>query len=139
MVNPDTLLHEALAGQGGVTWLDANRGSRADAVEQLIAVVDRLHAELGQQLAIELASDLEAADRQDHVSHAVDFDGHWSSLSPSGSQTQRKSECETPLRVAAARNERSHGEVSHRCVSAPRQDPLVNWLKPLNNLGELDP
>ena len=47
-----------------------------DAVEQLIAIVDRLHAEFRQQLAVELAGDLEAAHRQYHVSHPVDFDCH---------------------------------------------------------------
>ena len=114
MVEADALLHEALARQSRVTRLYADRGPSADAIEELVAVVDDLHAEFGQQPAVELAGDLEAAHGQDDVGHAVYVDRHWSCLSPSGSQTQSASESETPLRVAAARNVPLPDGMSHR-------------------------
>jgi len=38
MVQSDPLLHEALADQRRITWLNANRSSRADAVEKPVVV-----------------------------------------------------------------------------------------------------
>jgi hypothetical protein len=64
MVQTDTLLDEALASQHRSARFDVNRGSSANAIEELVAVVDYLHAEFRQQLAIELASDLEPAHRR---------------------------------------------------------------------------
>jgi hypothetical protein len=47
MVQSDPLLHEALAGQRRIRWLDADRSSRADAVEKPFFVRHHLHPELG--------------------------------------------------------------------------------------------
>jgi hypothetical protein len=80
----DALLLEALGSQRRVARFDADRRPAADAVKELVAVEDRLHAELGQQLAIEVAGEVEPAHRQDDVGHAVDLDGHsCASLGPS--------------------------------------------------------
>jgi len=76
VVQAHALLHEAFASQRRVAGFDADRGSSANAVEQFVAVEHRLHPEFGQQLAVEFAGDLEAAHRQDHVCHPVDFDCH---------------------------------------------------------------
>ena len=64
MVQADPLLDEALASQRRIAWLDADRSPRADAVEEPVAVEHHLHPELGQEPAIELAGNLEAAHRQ---------------------------------------------------------------------------
>src|SRR5713101_4407016 len=82
MVQANSLLYETVPGQRRIAWLDADGGAGADAIEELVAVVDHLHAEFRQQLAIELAGDLEAAHGQDDVSHAIYFDGHRPRLSP---------------------------------------------------------
>ena len=67
MVQADPLLNETLASQGGITGLNADRRASADAIEQLVAVVDRLHAELGEQLPIEGAGRIKLAYRQNDV------------------------------------------------------------------------
>src|SRR5947208_1808390 len=82
MVQANSLLYETVPGQRRIAWLDADGGSRADTIEELIAVVDHLHAEFWEQLAVEFAGDLEAAHGQDDVSHAIYFDGHRPRLSP---------------------------------------------------------
>src|SRR5580704_18641148 len=76
MVQADPLLDEALVSQRRIAWFDADRSPRADAVEEPVAVEHHLHPELGQEPTIELAGNLEAAHRQDHVRHSVDFDHH---------------------------------------------------------------
>jgi hypothetical protein len=48
MMQPNSLLDKSFTGQRGVTRFDANRRSSANAVEELVTVVDRLHAEFGQ-------------------------------------------------------------------------------------------
>ena len=53
MMQAYPLLHETLPGECRVARLDADRGARADAIEQLLTVVDDLHAELGQPALIE--------------------------------------------------------------------------------------
>jgi len=67
MVHANPLLHKALAGQRGVTGLNADCCTRADTIEQLVAVVDRRHAELGQQLPVEGAGRIKLAYRQNDV------------------------------------------------------------------------
>src|SRR5246127_463875 len=76
MLQAHPLRDEALASQRLIAWLDADRSPRADAVEEPVAVEHHLHPELGQEPAVELAGNLEAAHRQDHVRHSVDFDRH---------------------------------------------------------------
>ena len=76
MVSADPLLDEAIAGQRRVAGLDADRSPRADAVEEPVAVGHYFHPELGQKPTIELAGNLEAAHRQDHMRHSVNFDRH---------------------------------------------------------------
>src|SRR5215475_6634153 len=80
MVQSDPLLHEALAGQLRIRWLDADRGSRADAVEKPVIVRHHLHPELAQETTVKLAGSREVAHRQDHMRHSVDFNGHRSRL-----------------------------------------------------------
>jgi hypothetical protein len=80
MVQSDPLLHEALADQRRITWLNANRSSRADAVEKPVVVRHHLHPELGQETTVKLAGSREVAHRQDHMRHSVDFNGHGSRL-----------------------------------------------------------
>jgi hypothetical protein len=52
-----SLLYEAFPSQRRVAGFDADRGSSANAVEQLFAVEHRLHPEFRQEFAIELASE----------------------------------------------------------------------------------
>jgi hypothetical protein len=54
----DPLLHEALANQGWIAGFDSNCGSSADAIEESVAIEHWVHAEFGEQFAIELAGDL---------------------------------------------------------------------------------
>ena len=44
---------------------------RADAVEELVAIGYHLHSKFWQELAVKGASQIEAAYRQDDVSHAI--------------------------------------------------------------------
>jgi hypothetical protein len=76
VVQADTLLHEAFANQSRITGLDADRGSSANAVEKPIAIVDRLHAEFRQELAVEGPSQVEPAHCQDDMGHSIDLDRH---------------------------------------------------------------
>lgn len=76
MVQADPPLHEAFASQCRVAGLDADRGSGADAVEELVPIEHHFHPELGQEPAVKMAGDLETAHRQDHVGHTVYFDTH---------------------------------------------------------------
>jgi len=76
VVQADPLLNETLARQGGITGLNADRGTGADAIEQLGAVVDRLHAELRQQLSVEGARRIKLAHCQDDVGHPVNVNLH---------------------------------------------------------------
>jgi hypothetical protein len=78
VVQADALLLEALGSQRRVAGFDADRRPAADAVKEHVAVEYRIHSELGQQHAIEVAGDVEPAHRQDDVGHAVDLDGHCS-------------------------------------------------------------
>jgi hypothetical protein len=58
VVQADTRLLEARGSQRRVARFDADRRPPADAVRELVAVEYRLHAELGQQLAIEVAGEV---------------------------------------------------------------------------------
>jgi hypothetical protein len=78
VMQPDSLLHEALAGMFRVARLDTDRGTRSDAIEKPVAVEHDFHSELGQQLAVKLACFREAAHGQDDMRHAVDVDRHGS-------------------------------------------------------------
>jgi len=46
-------------------------GARAMSAEKLIAIIDRLHAELREQLAVEGSCHVESAHRQDDVDHSI--------------------------------------------------------------------
>jgi hypothetical protein len=72
----DPLLHEALADQSRIARFDSDSGSSADAIEEPVAIEHRLHADFGEQFAIELAGDLKPTHRQDDVSHSIDTDCH---------------------------------------------------------------
>jgi len=60
----DPLLHKALADQSRIARFDFDSGSGADAIKEPVAIEHRLHAEFGEQFAIELAGDLKPAHRQ---------------------------------------------------------------------------
>src|SRR5215471_1042744 len=75
----DPLLHEALANQSRISRFNSDSGSSA--IEEPVPIEHRLHAEFGEQFAIELAGDLKPAHRQDDVSHSIDTDCHRSRLS----------------------------------------------------------
>jgi hypothetical protein len=49
----DPLLHEALADQSRIARFDSDSGSSADAIEEPVAIEHRLHAEFGEQFAID--------------------------------------------------------------------------------------
>ena len=68
------VLLEASAFVLGRAALDADRGTAADVIEEVVAVVDLLQPEERQQPAIEGVCLLPLTDGQDHVCHAVDFD-----------------------------------------------------------------
>src|SRR5690348_17201734 len=91
------LLHEALYGESRVTWLDADRGSGANAVEKSVAVMNYLHPEFREQLAVEGARRIELAHGQDDVRHAIDLDCHRSRPAPrrSTKSTQTPFGCQT--------------------------------------------
>jgi hypothetical protein len=72
----DPLLYEALANQSGIARFDADSSSSADAIEEPSAIQHRLHAEFGEQFAIEFAGDLKPAHLQDDVRHSIDTDCH---------------------------------------------------------------
>ena len=74
MMQPNSLLNKSFAGQRGVTRLDANRSSSANAVEELVTVVDRLHAEFGQYPAVKGPGEVEPAHSENDMGHPIDLD-----------------------------------------------------------------
>jgi hypothetical protein len=72
----DPLLHKALADQSRIARFDFDSGSGADAIKEPVAIEHRLHAEFGEQFAIELTGNLKSAHRQDDVRHSIDTDCH---------------------------------------------------------------
>ena len=92
MMQADAVLHEARIRMFLGAALDAERGAAAHVIEEIVAVIDLLQAEEGQQLAIEGARLLPLADREDDVRHAVDFDHALSSSSP---RVGRKAPCQS--------------------------------------------
>src|SRR5437763_7128372 len=63
--------NEPLARECRITRFDANRGSRADAVEEPVAIGYQLHSKFRQELAVKGPGQIEAAYRQDDVGHAI--------------------------------------------------------------------
>ena len=74
MMQADPVGNEALLAVLLGAALDADRGAAADVIEEVVAVIDFLQAEEGQQLAIEGARLFPLADGEDDVRHPVDFD-----------------------------------------------------------------
>src|SRR5580704_18918593 len=73
VMQPDASLLEFLRAIRVVAAHDSHRSPSADAVQQLFAAHHRLHPEIHEQLFIEWIASLEIADREHHVSDAVDF------------------------------------------------------------------
>src|ERR1700733_13632675 len=76
MVKPDAVLLETLTLMLLRTSLYTKRCAAADVIDKIVAVVDFLHAEKRQKLAVEYARCVEIARCQDDVRHAVDLDRH---------------------------------------------------------------
>ena len=74
MMQPDPVLREAFVGVFLGAALDADRRAAADMVEEVVAVIDLLHAEEGQQSRIEFPRLFPLAHGQDDMGGAVDFD-----------------------------------------------------------------
>src|SRR5216683_3519274 len=90
VMQADPVLHERRAGVLAGAALDAERGAAADVIEEVVAVIDLLHAEEGQQLGIKGARLLPVADRQDDVRHTVHFDHAFSLPSPRSGEVARR-------------------------------------------------
>src|SRR5260370_31364860 len=73
VMQPDALLLELLCAIRIVASHNTNRSPSADAVESLIVVDHRLHAEIIEQFFIEWQARLEIAHREHHMGDAVDF------------------------------------------------------------------
>jgi hypothetical protein len=85
MMQPNALLHETLPREYRIARLESDRSASADAIKQLLSIVDDPHPELGQQSPIEGTGGVELANRQNHVSHPVDLNRHQARPSPSDS------------------------------------------------------
>jgi hypothetical protein len=80
-MQPYPLLHEPFGRKRRIARFDADRGSSADAVEEFVAVKHGLHSKRRRELAIKGAGLIEAAHRQDDVSHAI-YSDHVFALKP---------------------------------------------------------
>src|SRR5262249_7096341 len=71
VMETNSLLNEPLVCICGITRFNADRGSRANPVDELVAIEYQLHSKLRQELPIECAGQIKAAYRQDDVGHAI--------------------------------------------------------------------
>src|SRR4051812_19896377 len=67
----NSFLNEPLARECRITRFDANRGSRADAIEEPVTIGYQRHSKFRQELAVKGPGQVEAAYRQDDVGHAI--------------------------------------------------------------------
>src|SRR4051812_17911654 len=74
MVQADAALREAVAVMRRTGWLDTDRCPSADAIEQLLRITDRRHAQGGQEPAVEGPRLRELTHGQHNMRHAVDPD-----------------------------------------------------------------
>src|SRR5262245_22905101 len=74
MVQANPALHEAVPVMRRTGWLDADRCPSAYAIEQLVSIADRCHAQSGQEPAVESPRRRKLTDGQDDMRHAVDPD-----------------------------------------------------------------
>jgi hypothetical protein len=74
MVQANPALHEAVASMRRTSWLDADRCASAYAIEQLVSIADRRHAQSGQEPAVESPRRCELTHGQYDMRHAVDSD-----------------------------------------------------------------
>jgi hypothetical protein len=74
MVQANPALHEAAAVMRRTGWLDADRCPSAYAIEQLVSIADRRHAQGGQEPAIESPRRRKLTHGQHDMRHAVDPD-----------------------------------------------------------------
>jgi putative ABC transport system substrate-binding protein len=72
MVQANPALHEAVAVMRRTGWLDADRCPSAYAIEQLVSIADRRHAQGGQEPAIESPRRRKLTHGQHDMRHAVD-------------------------------------------------------------------
>jgi hypothetical protein len=74
MVQANPALHEAAAVMRRTGWLDADRCPSAYAIEQLVSIADRRHAQGGQEPAVESPRRRKLTYGEDDMRHAVDPD-----------------------------------------------------------------
>src|SRR5215471_8786129 len=66
-------LRERFATIAVVSSYDSQRGASANAIERVVVLDHRFHAQKRQQLFVEGQACLEVADRKHHMRHPVDF------------------------------------------------------------------
>src|SRR5436190_21446256 len=74
MVQANPALQEAVAIMRGTGWLNADRCPSAYAIEQLVSIADRDHAQSGQEPAVESPRRRKLTHGQYNMRHAVDPD-----------------------------------------------------------------
>src|SRR5215472_3513080 len=72
MVQANPALQEAVAAMRRTGWLDANSRPSAYAIEQLVSIADRCHAQSGQEPAVESPRRRKLTHGQYDMRHAVD-------------------------------------------------------------------
>jgi hypothetical protein len=71
MVQANPALREAVAVMRRTGWLDTDRCPSADAIEQLVCIADRRHAQGGQEPAVESPRRRKLAHGQNDMRHSV--------------------------------------------------------------------
>jgi|SRR2546421_9643392 len=74
MVQANPALQEAVAIMRGTGWLNADSCPSAYAIEQLVSIADRYHAQSGQEPAVESPRHRKLTHGQYDMRHAVDRD-----------------------------------------------------------------
>src|SRR5262245_41508931 len=74
MVQANPALQEAVAVIRRTGWLNADSCPSAYAIEQLVSIADRCHAQSGQEPAVESPRRRKSTDGQDDMRDAVDSD-----------------------------------------------------------------